>query len=184
MQRTPIKLNVISLTDRGREVIGYIVLDLRSVALNTVNNGKWNALLNNKYTKFKSELNIRLSLEEENGNLVNNITENLPATKNSGKLAVEKRELDGKPFLQVGKGGDMYIFALSILEGDSLINLFPSKLSMKASGFYWFYQLRGNDVIYNPFSDLSKLRITKFDFLVLKLKMILFESLFPWSGLR
>ena len=50
----------------------------------------------------------------------------------------------------------MYIFALSILEGTDLINLFPSKLSLKQPGFYWFYQLRGNDVIYNAFHDLSK----------------------------
>ena len=60
------------------------------------------------------------------------------------------------PVFKVGPGGDMYIFALSILSGESLINLFPSKLSLKSPGFYWFYQLRGNDVIYNPFHDLAK----------------------------
>ena len=75
--------------------------NLRAVALNTASNGKWTSLLNNKYAKFKSELSIRLSLEEENGNLVNNINENLPINK-GGKLTVEKREIDGKPFLQGG----------------------------------------------------------------------------------
>ena len=60
-------------------------------------------LLNNKYSKFKSELNIKLALEEENGDLVNNINQESGMNK-SGKLNVEKRELDGKPFLQVGKG--------------------------------------------------------------------------------
>ena len=30
MQRTPIKLNIISISDRARELIGYIVLDLRA----------------------------------------------------------------------------------------------------------------------------------------------------------
>ena len=54
---------------------------LRPVALNTAINGKWTSLLNNKYAKFKSELSIRL---------------------NGGKLTVEKREIDGKPFLQGG----------------------------------------------------------------------------------
>ena len=60
-------------------------------------------LLNNKYSKFKSELNIKLALEEENGDLVNNINQESGMNK-GGKLNVEKRELDGKPFLQVGKG--------------------------------------------------------------------------------
>ena len=30
MQRTPIKLNIISISDRAKELIGYIVLDLRA----------------------------------------------------------------------------------------------------------------------------------------------------------
>ena len=49
----------------------------------------------------------------------------------------------------------MYIFSLSILEGEDLLKLLPTKMSLN-SGFYWFYQLRGNDVIYNPFRDLGK----------------------------
>ena len=49
----------------------------------------------------------------------------------------------------------MYIFSLSILEGEDLMKLLPTKMSLN-SGFYWFYQLRGNDVIYNPFRDLGK----------------------------
>ena len=68
------------------------MLDLRAVALNTATQGKWTGLLNNRYAKFKSELNIRLSLEEENGNLINNIAENNPINK-GGKLTVEKRFL-------------------------------------------------------------------------------------------
>ena len=68
-----------------------------------IKNGKWMNLLNNKYSKFKSELNIKLALEEENGDLVNNINQESGMNK-GGKLNVEKRELDGKPFLQVGKG--------------------------------------------------------------------------------
>ena len=39
MQRTPIKLNIISISDRARELIGYIVLDLRAA-------GKFWALIN------------------------------------------------------------------------------------------------------------------------------------------
>lgn len=153
MQRTPIKLNIISISERARELIGYIVLDLRAAGPN-IKNGKWMNMLNNKYSKFKSELNIKLALEEENGDLVNNINQESGVNK-GGKLNVEKRELDGKPFLQVGKGGDMYIFSLSILEGEDLLKLLPTKMSLN-SGFYWFYQLRGNDVIYNPFRDLGK----------------------------
>ena len=30
MQRTPVKLNIIAITDRSRELMGYIVLDLRA----------------------------------------------------------------------------------------------------------------------------------------------------------
>ena len=69
-------------------------------------------LLNNKYSKFKSELNIKLALEEENGDLVNNINQESGMNK-GGKLNVEKRELDGKPFLQVGKGMFYVIFRKS-----------------------------------------------------------------------
>ena len=77
-----------------------------------IKNGKWMNLLNNKYSKFKSELNIKLALEEENGDLVNNINQESGMNK-GGKLNVEKRELDGKPFLQVGKGMFYVIFRKS-----------------------------------------------------------------------
>ena len=30
MQRTPIKLNVFSISDKGKELLGYIILDLRT----------------------------------------------------------------------------------------------------------------------------------------------------------
>ena len=108
MQRTPIKLNISAIGESGREQIGYLVLDLRSASAKQPN-GKWFPLLSNKYTKFKCELNVQLGLEEENKQIVNNINN----TNLKGKLTVEKREIDGRPFLQVGKGGQMYIFRYS-----------------------------------------------------------------------
>ena len=79
MQRTPIKLNIISISDRARELIGYIVLDLRAA-------GKFLALIN----VVIGYLGIRiLSWKKEliwkHRHCLGNITINLESTE-SGKV--------------------------------------------------------------------------------------------------
>jgi hypothetical protein len=81
---------------------------------------------------------VQLSLEEEQDEVVNQVTSNGDKIT-TGKLNVEKRELDGKPFLQVGKGGQMYIFSVSITHGKDLLKLLPTNKSVNG-GFYWYYQ--------------------------------------------
>ncbi|KAJ8777455.1 hypothetical protein J1605_014838 [Eschrichtius robustus] len=66
LQRTPIKLHCFALdpVSSSRETIGYIVLDLRT-AQETKQAPKWYQLLSNKYTKFKSEIQISIALETD-----------------------------------------------------------------------------------------------------------------------
>eukprot|EP00070_Physeter_catodon_P016853 XP_023975640.1 centrosomal protein of 120 kDa isoform X3 [Physeter catodon] len=66
LQRTPIKLHCFALDplSSARETIGYIVLDLRT-AQETKQAPKWYQLLSNKYTKFKSEIQISIALETD-----------------------------------------------------------------------------------------------------------------------
>ncbi|CAG5086327.1 Oidioi.mRNA.OKI2018_I69.PAR.g11177.t1.cds [Oikopleura dioica] len=151
IQRTPIKLNVFAgnLSSDKNELIGYIVLDLRG-ASSTTSQAKWMPLLSSKYSKFKPELSVVLTLEEEPSAGANNVLQE----NNSGKLPVETKEENGKPFLQIGKGGSMYVFSLSLLSGERLVNLMPANRPVH-EGFYWFYQLRGNDVVHEPFTELT-----------------------------
>jgi len=153
IQRTPIKLNIFAgnpSSDKN-EIIGYIVLDLRGASSsNHTSQAKWMPLLSSKYSKFKPELSVELNLEEEPSDGANNVLQE----NNSGKLPVETKEENGKPFLQIGKGGSMYIFSLSLLSGERLVNLIPANRPVH-DGFYWFYQLRGNDVVHEPFSELT-----------------------------
>ena len=83
------------------------MLDLRTASAKQ-QTGKWFPLLSNKYPKFKCEIKVQLTIEEENGEIVNQVAQNDKVPQ--GKLNVEKREIDGRPFLQVGKGGIMTIF--------------------------------------------------------------------------
>ncbi|XP_054411855.2 centrosomal protein of 120 kDa isoform X1 [Pongo abelii] len=66
LQRTPIKLQCFALDPitSAKETIGYIVLDLRT-AQETKQAPKWYQLLSNKYTKFKSEIQISIALETD-----------------------------------------------------------------------------------------------------------------------
>ena len=78
------------------------------ISAQNINDAKWMNLLNTKYAKFKSELLICLSLEDQNEEVVNNVHNG--NTKNHSKLHVEKMERNGRPFLQIGKATDIYIF--------------------------------------------------------------------------
>lgn len=138
-----------NLSSEKNELIGYIVLDLRG-ASSTTSQAKWMPLLSSKYSKFKPELSVVLTLEEEPSAGANNVLQE----NNSGKLPVETKEENGKPFLQIGKGGSMYVFSLSLLSGERLVNLMPANRPVH-EGFYWFYQLRGNDVVHEPFTELT-----------------------------
>ena len=140
IQRTPIKLNIFAgnpSSDKN-EMIGYIVLDLRGASSsNHTSQAKWMPLLSSKYSKFKPELSVELNLEEEQSDGANNVLQE----NNSGKLPVETKEENGKPFLQIGKGGSMYIFSLSLyLASVWSISFLPIDLSMMDSTGFISYE--------------------------------------------
>ncbi|XP_036164881.1 centrosomal protein of 120 kDa isoform X6 [Myotis myotis] len=66
LQRTPIKLQCFALDalTSAKETIGYVLLDLRT-AQETKQAPKWYQLLSNKYTRFKSEIQISIALETD-----------------------------------------------------------------------------------------------------------------------
>uniref|UniRef100_A0A8C5MS02 Centrosomal protein of 120 kDa n=1 Tax=Leptobrachium leishanense TaxID=445787 RepID=A0A8C5MS02_9ANUR len=66
LQRTPIKLQCYALDTltSAKESVGYIVLDLRA-AQEGKQAPKWHSLLSSKYTKFKPEVHLSLTLEAD-----------------------------------------------------------------------------------------------------------------------
>ncbi|XP_061874903.1 centrosomal protein of 120 kDa isoform X4 [Colius striatus] len=72
LQRTPIKIQCFALDplSSAKENIGYIVLDLRAVQ-EKKQAPKWYPLLSNKYTKFKSEIQVGVMLETDSKALAN-----------------------------------------------------------------------------------------------------------------
>ncbi|XP_032482488.1 centrosomal protein of 120 kDa isoform X4 [Phocoena sinus] len=101
LQRTPIKLHCFALDplSSARETIGYIVLDLRT-AQETKQAPKWYQLLSNKYTKFKSEIQISIALETDTKAPVDSFKAK-GAPPRDGKVPASLSGLDAKDIVAV-----------------------------------------------------------------------------------
>ncbi|XP_068278587.1 centrosomal protein of 120 kDa isoform X2 [Nyctibius grandis] len=169
LQRTPIKLQCFALdpVSSAKENIGYIVLDLRAVQ-EKKQAPKWYPLLSNKYTKFKSEIQVGIVLETDSKALVDSFKAK-EAPPREGKASALLSGLDPKsivPVLNEEKGyhqiglaeycRDYFVLSVTIAFATRLEQLVPStmKLPERQPEFFFYYSLLGNDVTNEPFTDL------------------------------
>eukprot|EP00069_Balaena_mysticetus_P015179 bmy_09010T0 len=169
LQRTPIKLHCFALDplSSSRETIGYIVLDLRT-AQETKQAPKWYQLLSNKYTKFKSEIQISIALETDTKAPVDSFKAK-GAPPRDGRVPASLSGLDAKDIVAVlnEEGGyhqigpaeyctDFFVMSVTIAFATQLEQLIPCtmKLPERRPEFFFYYSLLGNDVTNEPFSDL------------------------------
>ncbi|KAG8516692.1 Centrosomal protein of 120 kDa [Galemys pyrenaicus] len=169
LQRTPIKLQCFALDplSSAKETIGYIVLDLRT-AQETKQAPKWYQLLSNKYTKFKSEIQISIALETDTKAPVDSFKAK-GAPPRYGKVPASLSGLDPKDIVavlneeegyhQIGPAEyctDSFIMSVTIAFATQLEQLIPCtmKLPERQPEFFFYYSLLGNDVTNEPFNDL------------------------------
>ncbi|KAI4569644.1 centrosomal protein of 120 kDa isoform X1 [Ovis aries] len=169
LQRTPIKLQCFALDPltSARETIGYVVLDLRT-AQETKQAPKWYQLLSNKYTKFKSEIQLSIALETDTKAPADSFKAK-GAPPRDGKVPASLSGLDPKDIVavlneeggyhQIGPAGfctDFFIMSVTIAFATQLEQLIPCtmKLPERQPEFFFYYSLLGNDVTNEPFSDL------------------------------
>ncbi|KAM8792765.1 centrosomal protein of 120 kDa [Eudromia elegans] len=169
LQRTPIKLQCFALDPltSSRENIGYIVLDLRA-AQERKQTPKWYPLLSNKYTKFKSEIQVGVVLETDTKAVVDGFKAK-EAPPREGKVSTLVSGLDPKSIVavlneeegyhQIGPAEyckDYFVLSVTIAFATQLEQLVPSamKLPERQPEFFFYYSLLGNDVTNEPFIDL------------------------------
>ncbi|XP_032191379.1 centrosomal protein of 120 kDa isoform X2 [Mustela erminea] len=169
LQRTPIKLQCFALdpVSSAKETIGYIVLDLRT-AQETKQAPKWYQLLSNKYTKFKTEIQIGIALETDTKAPVDSFKAK-GAPPRDGKVPASLSGLDPKDIVvmlneeggyhQIGPAeycSDFFIMSVTIAFATQLEQLIPCtmKLPERQPEFFFYYSLLGNDVTNEPFNDL------------------------------
>ncbi|NXN48524.1 CE120 protein, partial [Rynchops niger] len=169
LQRTPIKLQCFALdpVSSAKENIGYIVLDLRAVH-EKKQAPKWYPLLSNKYTKFKSEIQVGVVLETDSKALVDGFKAK-EAPPREGKASALLSGLDPKSIVpvlneeegyhQIGPAEycrDYFVLSVTIAFATQLEQLVPStmKLPERQPEFFFYYSLLGNDVTNEPFTDL------------------------------
>ncbi|XP_035166175.1 centrosomal protein of 120 kDa isoform X2 [Oxyura jamaicensis] len=169
LQRTPIKLQCFALdpVSSAKENIGYIVLDLRAVQ-EKKQTPKWYPLLSNKYTKFKSEIQVGVVLETDTKALVDGFKAK-EAPPREGRVSAFLSGLDPKnivPVLNEEEGyhqigpaeccRDYFVLSVTIAFATQLEQLVPStmKLPERQPEFFFYYSLLGNDVTNETFTDL------------------------------
>ncbi|NXL39397.1 CE120 protein, partial [Glaucidium brasilianum] len=171
LQRTPIKLQCFALdpVSSAKENIGYVVLDLRAVQ-EKKQAAKWYPLLSNKYTKFKSEIQVGVVLETDSKTLVDDFkAKEAPLRQGKAPALHSGLELDPKsivPILNEEEGyhqigpaeycRDYFVLSVTIAFATQLEQLVPStmKLPERQPEFFFYYSLLGNDVTNEPFTDL------------------------------
>ncbi|XP_057289268.1 centrosomal protein of 120 kDa isoform X4 [Pezoporus wallicus] len=169
LQRTPIKLQccVLDPVSSSKDNIGYIVLDLRAVQ-EKKQAPKWYPLLSNKYTKFKSEIQVGVVLETDSKALVDGFKAK-EASPREGKASALLSGIDPKSIVpvlneeegchQIGPAEycrDYFVLSVTIVFAAQLEQLVPTtmKLPERQPEFFFYYSLLGNDVTNEPFTDL------------------------------
>ncbi|KAM4710500.1 centrosomal protein of 120 kDa [Discoglossus pictus] len=167
LQRTPIKLLCFALDTltSAKESIGYVVLDLRT-AQEKKQVPKWHLLLSSRYTKFKPEIQLNLSLEADNKPPAEGFKAK-DAPPRSGKVpltGLEPKSLvpilnEAEGYHQIGPVDyckDYFVMSVTVAFATKLEQLIPStmRLPEPQPEFFFYYTLLGNDVTNEPFTDL------------------------------
>ncbi|XP_042310042.1 centrosomal protein of 120 kDa isoform X1 [Sceloporus undulatus] len=168
LQRTPIKLQCFAVdsSTAAKETIGYVILDLRT-AQEKKQPPKWYPLLSNKYTKFKSEVQLSLTLETDTKATVDGfkakeappramtVPLKLPGLDPKNLVAV----LNEEGYHQIGPAEycrDYFILSVTVAFATRLEQLIPTtmKLPERQPEFFFYYSLLGNDVTNETFTNL------------------------------
>ncbi|XP_053909763.1 LOW QUALITY PROTEIN: centrosomal protein of 120 kDa-like [Cuculus canorus] len=166
LQRSPIKLQCFALdpATSAKENIGYVVLDLRSVQEKR-QAPKWYPLLSNKYSKFKSEIQVGVVLETDLKAPVDGFKVR-EAPLRETKASALPSEIDPISILpvlneeegyhQIGPAQycrDYFVLSVTVVFATHLEQLVPStmKLPEGRPEFFFYYSLLGNDVANEPF---------------------------------
>ncbi|XP_053557588.1 centrosomal protein of 120 kDa [Bombina bombina] len=167
LQRTPIKLQCFALDTltSAKESVGYVVLDLRT-AQEKKQVPKWHLLLSSKYTKFKPEIQVNLSLEIDTKPTEDGFkAKEAPPRSSKGSLVgLEPKSLvpiliEAEGYHQVGPDEycrDFFVLSVTVAFATQLEQLIPSTLRLPEPQpeFFFYYSLLGNDVTNEPFTDL------------------------------
>ncbi|KAG8598060.1 hypothetical protein GDO81_002481 [Engystomops pustulosus] len=166
LQRTPIKLQCFALDTltSSKESVGYVVLDLRA-AQEKKQAPKWYSLLSSKYTKFKPEVQLNITLETDTKPSVDAFKAK-EAPPRSSKVPGELDPKSLVPILNEAEGyhqigpveycKDYFVLSVTIAFATQLEQLIPSTLRLPEPQpeFFFYYSLLGNDVTNEPFTDL------------------------------
>nr|XP_033784896.1 centrosomal protein of 120 kDa [Geotrypetes seraphini] len=169
LQRTPVKLQCFAIDSvtSAKESLGYIVLDLRT-AQEHKQVPKWYPLLSSKYTKFKPEMQIGVTLETDTKPQADGFKAK-EAPPREGKAPAGLSGLDSKnlvPVLneaegyhQIGQTGncrDNFVLSVTVAFATHLEQLISStmKLPERQPEFFFYYSLLENDVTNEPFTNL------------------------------
>ncbi|KAM9329390.1 centrosomal protein of 120 kDa [Gastrophryne carolinensis] len=167
LQRTPIKLQCFALDTltSAKESVGYVVLDLRA-AQEAKQAPKWYSLLSSKYTKFKPEVQLNITLETDNKPTVDafKAKEAPPRSIPQELSGIDPKSLvpilnETEGYHQIGPEEycrDYFVLSVTIAFATQLQQLIPStlKLPEPQPEFFFYYSLLGNDVTNEPFTDL------------------------------
>ena len=171
MQRTPVKLQCFAVdkSTKFRELVGYILLDLRAAQLKP-KPPKWYPLLSSKYSRLKPAIKIGLMLEDDSVNENQMFKANdappraMPEPFDAGgNVSAILNAADG--YFQIGPDHtDCEIFVLSVTIGtaQNLEQLIHGDKALPSvtSGYFFYYSLFGSDITNDVFHDLLSPEIT------------------------
>ncbi|XP_067934531.1 centrosomal protein of 120 kDa-like [Watersipora subatra] len=168
LQRTPIKILCYALDCRSsaKELIGYIVIDIRSAPNKPVK--RWHHLLNTKYKKSKPELKVAVYIETLTASLLADASGLSEQKINTSEVDVSqlKPQLDDvNGVFQLGPDDrctEIFVLSVTVAFAHNLADLMPNSrdISIDPQGFYFFYTLFDNDVLTEKFLDLLDPKIT------------------------
>ncbi|XP_063434844.1 centrosomal protein of 120 kDa-like [Mytilus trossulus] len=167
LQRTSIKIQcyAVDSVSTMKEVIGYVVLDIRSVQ--TKQTAKWYPLLHSKYSKNKPEIKLSIYLDDDKtGDQPSFKAREAPPrviedlAEGEGYLRTLQPVLvEDEGYYQIGpadKCKDSFVMSVTIGYANNLAQLIPSTqpLPSLATGYFFYFSLLGNDVTNETFQDL------------------------------
>ncbi|XP_067376776.1 centrosomal protein of 120 kDa isoform X3 [Channa argus] len=150
---------------KKKEMVGYIVLDLRLVQ-EVKQEPRWYSLLSSKYTKQRPA--VLLSMVLENDTKHSGLSpdrfkaKKAPPRQAATELLPEKVEavlIPDQGYHQVGPSDhctDMFVLSVTVAFATKLEQLVPSTMKLSAEGaeFFFYYSLLGNDITSEPFHNL------------------------------
>lgn len=142
-----------------KEMIGYVVLDLRSATLKQTS--KWHPLLHSKYTRYKPEIQLGLYLDHDVGDAGGKKLEDMAdvSVKHPNLLCPVLNESEG--YYQIGPADvckDIFILSVTVGYATNLAQLIPGSTPMpdSSAGYHFYYSLFGNNVTNESFSNLIR----------------------------